>query len=452
MAYTRFDRIVWAVLGLLVLAIAGVMLAGDHVGVGLDLLSPSGEGQAAASAPLVLRFDQPMVAASLEGRLRIQPEVPYRTHWQEQTLIIQPQSPWQVGETYTLSLEAGVESQLGHQLLEDYAYTFTVREPGLAFLVETDQGRELWAASTLGEDPARLSSPGHSVFDFGVAPDGERLVYSTANEGGGLDLVQVTRDGQADLLLNCGLDRCTNPAWSPDGSQIAYSRAPAGLDEGQPYGPLRVWLLDVFSGETFRLHADTQKLGYSPVWSPDGGRLAYFNGVEGRIVVVDMQSGDETYLPTGSGAAGTWSPDGQHMLFYDIQTVGGQALNVIYRADFANQDVLPLFDPLPSDASYSSPAWSPDGEWVAFRVRPLEVGPGDQVWITPADGAYALVVSGDEGYIHSDLEWDSSGQRLLFKRIALGVSFPDQEIWLWTREDNQLEQVVPDGTMPVWLP
>ena len=167
---------------------------------------------------------------------------------------------------------------------------------------------------------------------------------------------------------------------------------------------------------------------------------------------MDMQSGDETHLATGSGEAGTWSPDGQQMLFYDIQRVDGQTLNVIYRADFANQDVLPLFDPLPSDASYSAPAWSPDGAWVAFRVRPLDAGPGDQVWITPADGAYALVVSGDEGYIHSDLQWDPWGQNLLFKRIPLGVSFPDQEVWLWTRQDNLLEQVVPDAAMPVWLP
>jgi hypothetical protein len=84
--------------------------------------------------------------------------------------------------------------------------------------------------------------------------------------------------------------------------------------------------------------------------------------------------------------------------------------------------------------------------------RPLDSGPGDQVWITPADGAYALVVSGDEGYIHSDLQWDPWGQRLLFKRIPLGVSFPDQEVWLWARADNQLEQVLPDGALPVWLP
>jgi dipeptidyl aminopeptidase/acylaminoacyl peptidase len=140
------------------------------------------------------------------------------------------------------------------------------------------------------------------------------------------------------------------------------------------------------------------------------------------------------------------------MLYFDIEGQGGQSGNVIYRADFENRDVLPLFDPAPEDGNYSNPAWSPDGAWAAFRVRADELGPGDQIWITPPDGLYALVVTDEEGYIHSDIAWDAWGEQLLYKRIQLGVSFPGQEVWVWDQAEGRARQLVEDAVLPGWLP
>lgn len=453
MPLTRFDRIVWAVLALLMLAIAGVMLAGDRVGVAIELLYLEPGGQVGGRSPLTLRFDQPMRTATVADGLSIEPDIPINLTWQGDHLIIVPAAAWELGEEYRLRIAAGAQSELGHSLLEDYTFTFSARPAGIAYVLETEIGRQLWALPDVGGEPIQLSAAEQIVFDFGVAPDGSRIAFSVINEDGGLDLWLVDRQGgEPRLFLDCGADRCSDPSWAPDGASIAYSRAPAGLDEGQPYGPTRIWLLDVFTGDTLRLHADTQKLGYAPSWSPDGGRLAYFDGVEGRIVVVDMDGGGETYLPTTAGLVGSWSPGGEQMLYHDVQVLDAGALNVIYRADFVNQDVLPLFDPPPGDGDYSSPLWSPDGARVAFKGRPAEMGPGDQIWITPPDGAFALVVSGDPDYLHADLSWDPWGTQLLFKRIPLGVPFPEQEVWLWSGVDNSLRQILPDAMLPAWLP
>lgn len=454
MPFTRFDHLVWALISALLLAIAAVILAGDQVGIRVELLGLEDGQPLGASAPLVFDFGQRMHAASVLERLSIEPQTPGRFDWVDERLSFLPEQAWQVDTSYRVVLRAGAQSQLGHELQEDRQWAFGVRQPGLAYFLEADDGRQLWVLPDLEGQPLRLSAEGQIVFDFGVAPDGESILYSVVNEEGGLDLWLVDRQGtERSLFLYCGADPCTAPAWSPEGRRVAYSRAPAGLTPTDPYGPARIWLLDPLSGETVRLHADNQKIGYSASWSPDGRRLAYYDGVEGRIVVVDMDSGDETYLSTLSGLVGSWSPDGAQMLYFDIAWLGGETTNVIYRADFNTQDVLPLFDPAPQDAHYSTPVWSPDGAWVAFRVRSLDAEtPGDQIWVTPPDGRFAVVVSAETDYLHSDLSWDPGGRLLLFKRIQLGVPFPEQEIWLWDADANSLSQLLPDAALPAWLP
>src|SRR5690606_14928073 len=104
------------------------------------------------------------------------------------------------------------------------------------------------------------------------------------------------------------------------------------------------------------LHADTQKIGYGPTWSPDGQRLAYYDGIASRLVVLNILTGDEVYLPTRAGVMGSWSPDNEYMLFFDTDIQeNGQPINHILRANFSTQDVLPFFDPQPQDADYSGP-------------------------------------------------------------------------------------------------
>ncbi len=452
MQLSRFDRIVLGVAAVLVAAIAIVVWRGDQVGVNVLRATPADGTPAAASAPIVIEFDQRMDAPSVEASFSVEPNVDGQFAWREQTLTFIPTEHWAQDVTYTVSLHSGARSQLGHELLQDLSFSFEVRQPGFAFLHEDEGGFELWAAADLNAEARQLSDTDGRVFDFAVAVDGEQIVYSVVNDGNGIDLWIVERDGDnARVLLDCGTDRCYAPDWAADG-QIAYSRASAPLTPTEPYSPPRTWLLDPANGETIRLYADAQKIGYGPVWSPDATHLAYFDGIQSQIVILDVRSGKEIYVPTRAGVVGSWTPDGSQMLFFDVQMQDNNAVNLIYRAQLDTEDVLPFFDPQPTDANYGNPVVSPDGEWVAIKVRPFESGPGDEVWVMPIDGRFGNVVTNAPDLLFTAMDWDPWSTRLLLSKVSLGVADRAPEVWVWDMETAQMTPLAEDASAAAWLP
>ncbi|QYK51420.1 MAG: Ig-like domain-containing protein [Anaerolineales bacterium] len=450
-SWRALDRTVAGVALVLLAALALVLWRGDRVSVTIVRTAPAAGSQAATTAPIVIEFGQRMNAASVEQNFSIEPAVEGKFVWSDNTVYFMPSQLLELGAQYTVTLAQGAQGQIAHELLEDLSFSFEVRPPGVAFLRLEPSGYSLWAMPALDDaEPVQLS-PGDGVFDFTVASDGEMLIFSVVNDEAGIDLWTVGREGgDARILLDCGVDRCFGP--SERAGRLAYTRVLAPMTPAEPYGPPRVWLYDPKSGSTVRLHADSQKIGFGPSWSPDGQRLAYFDGGNGRLVVLDMRTGDEVHIPTMAGVVGSWAPSGEYMLFFDTLLIDGRPVNQVYRANFATQDVLPFFDPQPLDADYSGPVVSPNGEWVALKVRDLENLASEQLWILPADGAYAMVAVEESGYLYSKYLWRSDSQALLYHRLTLGSAESAPSVWLWERSRNASRLLAEDANQPLWLP
>ena len=197
-------------------------------------------------------------------------------------------------------------------------------------------------------------------------------------------------------------------------SRIAFSMPNAN-------GNKEIYLIDS-DGENLRRVTDHDHLVLSPAWSPDGTRLAFSSYESGfpRIYERNLATGEERMLPTvrdGDHITPTYLPDGRRMAF----SVVGGTRSGLYTWDVERDCCLTNI----SGGSWYdlSPTFSPDGGRVAFNTNRF----GDavpQIMVMPAEGGEAETLSpyqyGSPGFYTSP-EWSPTGDLVAFHgRIERG--------------------------------
>jgi Tol biopolymer transport system component len=157
-----------------------------------------------------------------------------------------------------------------------------------------------------------------------------------------------------------------DPAWSPDGMQIAFIS-----DRGREteYGTL--WLMDADGSNARPLLDAGDYFEMSPAWSPDGTRIAFqsnrgANGINQDVLILDLESNSLTNL-TNSPALDVnpaWSPDGTQIAFVSDRSGNPE----IWIANVDGTGLVQLTD-RPALGDWR-PAWSPDGSSLLFESYP----------------------------------------------------------------------------------
>jgi Tol biopolymer transport system component len=265
---------------------------------------------------------------------------------------------------------------------------------------ETDRG----ASTEPGDEPAQASAPCPGPDE---RPTG-KIAYSHLDDDGDWSLWLMDPDGSHQVcLLDTPADD-TGPAWSPDGSQLAFD------SEGDLY------IADADGSDVRLLLAGNATGGFgSPDWSPDGKSIVFTATEGGReepnIMTVDLNGGDpKTLIRSGDRffyvAEPHWSPDGRNILFLAADPGAWRALYLM-RSDGSDVRLL-LRRGFALDGSGIS--WSPDGKTIAFQ--------GDK------DGGCIFVVGAN-----------GRGVRRLVEGCSVGVDLtwsPDSGTILWGPSDN----------------
>ena len=154
-----------------------------------------------------------------------------------------------------------------------------------------------------------LTSGPEDDFDPRWSPRGDSILLVRVIGRGVLGLITVpARGGRARPLPGRWVD--VRAEWAPDGESVALTGVPADRD-----GRYRVYRLDVTSGSLRELARDPAAV--RPAWSPDGSRIAFATD-DGRVATVGPNGGPiETLVDLGDAEIRDliWSPDGARLAF-----------------------------------------------------------------------------------------------------------------------------------------
>jgi dipeptidyl aminopeptidase/acylaminoacyl peptidase len=218
------------------------------------------------------------------------------------------------------------------------------------------------------------------------------------------------------------MEAVSSPAISPDGKLIVFSRTSADKMKDQQRSNL--WLIDPAGTRLRGLTAGNWR-DSSPVWSPDGKRIAFLSDRDGttQLHVMWMDTREVAQLTHLERAPSdlTWSPDGTKIAF--METVRDEESPLTIK--------LPK---KPEGAQWAKPAVVIDRlSWARDGVGPVPKG-FRQVFVVDAvqGGTPRQITTGK--YSHDGAEWSADGKSL----YVTGIRKPDAE---YLRQDSEIYRI-----------
>jgi eukaryotic-like serine/threonine-protein kinase len=323
--------------------------------------------------------------------------------------------------------------------------------PDGTFFVYTkrvDGNLDLFLQRVAGRKPINLTA-GSLVDDFQPAfsPDGQQIAFRSDREGGGIFLMGATGESVRRLT-----DFGFNPAWSPDGKEIALATE-AASDPRTRFSSSQIYRIDIATGARRSLAVDD---GVQPAWSPKGLRIAYWGVAQPgsrrviRTVPVDGGAPVTVIDDAFYNWSPAWSPDGRFLYFASNR---GSSMNLWRVAiDERSGRVLSPPQPITTSSEWSAlPSLSRSGNLLVFAAESSRSFV-DLASLDPdtgqIDGSPSLAYEGARAILSCDVSPDGAW-------LALWGSSPTEDVLLIRPDGSDMRQLTNDlarDRTPSWSP
>jgi len=228
-----------------------------------------------------------------------------------------------------------------------------------------------------GNNQEKLFENSVKMGHYSFSPDGRRIIFNINNPD--YDMCCVNADGTWLMTVLAGR-QAFEPAWSPDGTKIAF--------QSWEHDPSEIYVMDVDGGNLVQL-TDNSAYDDYPHWSPDGTRIVYNTEVGAAIEIYTMNAdGSGQKRLTNSYNANwfpKWSPDGTEILFQS--NVTGAQFWGIFIMDTNGDNIVALQES--TEYSSNAPSWSLDGKKIVFYSwRDDDENP--EIYIMDRDGSNVI--------------------------------------------------------------
>jgi TolB protein len=294
-----------------------------------------------------------------------------------------PQSPPALNKLYRGAATDADARRLAHQFADDIVSLLGGGLPGIAqtqiaYVSKRAGNKEIWVMDYDGANGRQLTSLKTISLTPRWSPDATRIAFTCYQPYRGVTSAQICLYSLAsNRLISFPRFPGTNeaPAWSPDGSQLAFMSSLGGGTQ--------IYTSDASGGHMQRI-TDTAGVSTSPVWNPKTGQQIVFVSDRGGDPVLYMSNSDGSNVQKisvpdmGYVIDPAWSPNGQLLAFSWRRPDGNYD---IYVMDVVSHQIAQLT----RDAGRNErPSWAPDGRHIVFESTRSG---SDQIWSMLADGS-----------------------------------------------------------------
>ena len=453
----KIDRTaLWVILVISILLLV-VIVFQTGFPIRITLLNPEENDGISPYASLSFKFSQAVDPEKVAESFTIKPDVPGQWVWADnQNAIWYASTPLHRGDTINFYFEDLPIGENQQKPAGSARWETSVRPAAVVYL-SVDEVPQLWKLDPDNPDNRQqMTDVEMPVLDYVASPDGSQIVYSVANSQGGADLWIMDRQGEAQrILLDCGADICSSPAWSLLTAELVFTRQRAVQDAETNRAISRLWLLDLHNETISPLLPDVDLNASDPMFSPNGQWISFWNEDTRGIQLVNRRAG-ETFLVEGdNGNNGSWEPDSQSYYFQGVVVGETHFQTLVYKTDLASKEVTNVaggnLDT--SGFNYKRPTWNPRSDSLAVFVQPNLNIPTGEIFLISPQGEYLDTIYNNYSKLTSFYDWFPDGETFLFKTCKLSSQNDQGNIVIWNLYGNhEITELDVAANMPAWLP